>query len=366
MSTRLDLALHEIAEAVGGASAFGDATAPHTVATVRRLTGRVRRRRAVRGVGTAAVAASAAGAVVIVGPLAERPVPATSGAACGSVLDLPTTTGPAGFTIRADTTGARLDDGGSFGTRQGEQLAVQVEIDVDDATPMTDGAPAPEQVAPLPTAPELLITDDDVVVTESVLAPATVAGSDGGGPGTWSATDGPATTAGGATWHATAGNGHVSVGWSDLVDLVSCTTGEALTPGAYEVWASRIGDDGRTRTVGPFDLTLVAEQPAVTSSLPADFPSEVPLVGGRLGAVARAGGAWTVEVETPGDDRAEVARALLDRAATRQVDGFGGSTSEVTTTPDGGLVVGRWAVTVAASTTADGSPSVVYRLTPQD
>ncbi|WP_309135793.1 hypothetical protein, partial [Cellulomonas sp.] len=57
MSTRLDLALTEIADAAGRASALVEPADPSATLTVHRIAARVRRRRAVR--------AGAAGAVAI-------------------------------------------------------------------------------------------------------------------------------------------------------------------------------------------------------------------------------------------------------------------------------------------------------------
>src|SRR5699024_10660992 len=91
MSTRLDLALQELAEAAGATSGFGDPDTSDTVQTVSRLAARVRRRRAVRTARTTAVAASAAGAVALVAPQLTREVtpagdPDAAPGTCGSAV----------------------------------------------------------------------------------------------------------------------------------------------------------------------------------------------------------------------------------------------------------------------------------------
>jgi hypothetical protein len=357
MSTRLDLALHEIADAAGDATAFGDDTAAGTVATVRRLTGRVRRRRAARGAGAAAVAASAAGAVVLVGPqLTVDPTPAVAPGACGTPFTgTGDDAGDAGFTIGVDAGTVPVPAGStSFGTWQSRTLAVAVEVEVplpEGATPDGTGTVPVEQ----PASPDLVLTRDDVVVAETVLDPsrAVAAGS------AWEASgdDVP-----GLLVSQVVEDGEVSLLWTSTVDVVACDTGGALPSGDYEVWATHAGTDGVERVVGPYDLTLAAEQPSVASSLPADFPPGVPLVGGRLVSATRDGDRWTVEVATPATDREVAALRMLSAAALRT----GGAAGEMLTAPDGGIVLDGWSVRVTPTSTSDGEPSVVYVLTPTD
>ena len=358
MSTRLDLALQEIADAAGDATAFGDDTAASTVATVRRLTGRVRRRRAVRGAGTAAVAASAAGAVVLVGPqLTVDPTPAVAPGACGTTFTgAGGDAGDAGFTIGVDTGDVPVPDGStSFGTWQGRALEVSVKIDVplpEGATPDDTGTVPVEQ----PASPDLVLTRDDVVVAETVLDPPLVADQAGSAWGA-SAEGAPVPLVG-----QQVEDGELSLVWASSVDVVACDTGGTLPSGDYEVWATHAGPDGVERVVGPYDLTLAPEQPSVAASLPADFPSGVPLVGGRLVSATRDGGRWTVEVATPTTDRQRVAQSLLSGAALRT----GGASGQIRTAPDGGIVLDGWSVLVTPTTTSGGEPSVVYVLTPTD
>jgi len=374
MSTRLDLALHELADAVSDTTTFGDPTSVGTGVTVHRIAASVRRRRAARHAGTAAVAASAVGAVALAGPRLTTdgvPVADAPPGTCRSALGLlPVAPGALDVTlgyIAADGSSTTTSgDGATLGTWQGDTAQVHAQRLVDVA------GDAPAQIAP--EAVDLLVAQDGVVVATSPADvpdlridpleaddPASAFGfvEDAG-------TDG--------AWYGLLGDGRLEVGWSALLDLTSCLTGDRLPAGTYDVWAAQESDGVVRRTAGPWSVTATAAQPAVTG-LPDGFPAEVPLVGGRLVAAHPHGSGWAAEIETPGDDRAALANALLTDAAAA-----GGSTSHgfaveesetlaraltyTYTFDQDGVRLPGWTVRVVPSHTVDGAPSVVYVLRP--
>ncbi len=382
MSTRLDLALHDLADAAGDASTFGDPHALRTVATVSRLTGRVRRRRTARGAGTAAVAASAAGAVALVGPHLGTDVspavdPDAAPGTCGSSLSaLPLAddedpTVEASAWMSEDGLGV-LRDGG-LGAWQGAtaELMASVTQTVVDGT-----APA--------VAATLLLTDGDVVVAvadAAVPASAVTAapvGTSAGEDQTTVVVDPGDGTVPEVRWTTAGGDGRsVASARTVRLPLTSCA-GEPLPAGRYEVRGAAavlgIADAHGEPHLGSESwwIDIAKDQPPVTG-LPDGFPTDVPLIGGRLVSAQRHGDGWAAEVATPGDDRLTVASDLV---ATVAVSGAGRSSFTVTGghespqvemfASQGAVVVPGWTVQIRESTTPDGRESVVYVLTPTD
>ena len=373
MSTRLDLALHEIADAAGDATSFGATTGP---ATVQRLAGRVRRRRAARAATTAAVAAGTVGAVALLGPqLALDVVPAADphaapGTCASSVTTLPTDGEDVldvelGYRNATGASSVHPATGAGLGTWQGGTADLRVAV-----TQVPAGTTTPSRL-------RLLVAQDDVVVgtaqeplaatpttTAAVLRtrlpdldPATatddrpVHGLVPTADVTWEALDGP--------------DGTVRAVQAVALDLAACDGTGPLTAGTYDVWATTVDSQGTVRgSSGPWQVTVAPDTPTV-DELPEDFPGRVRLVDGRLVAAHRQGDGWTAEVVTPGDDRVDVAAELLERVATRTDDA-----GELLGPPFGeplwgvGVEVPGWSVRIIATQAADGEPSVVYVLTP--
>ncbi len=381
MSTRLDLALHDVADAAGLASTFGDADDDTTVATLQRLAGRVRRRRATRSAGTVAVAASAAGVVAVVGPhLTAELSPAADpdadpGTCRSSVAALPSGAllGVDLGHVAADGS-AEADGPGSargLGTWQTREADVLVSV-----------SRLPETVSESARL-RLLVTRKEVVVATSQrqvdtlpTSTAAVLAELRGTPPTPGPTDDAPVhaLAGAAPWLET---GHFldepdTVAQLTPLSLTACDGSGALLPGDYDVWATTLDEEGRAHgSAGPWELTVAPGSPRITG-LPDGFPRAVPLVAGTLVTAHRHGDGWAAEVVTPGEDRA-VAAARLLHDALPQDDGSPVGLSSPTVARDRalaaaweGIELPGWRVRVVPSHTPDGEPSLVYVLAPTD
>ncbi|MFC8192923.1 hypothetical protein ACFUMH_14790 [Cellulomonas sp. NPDC057328] len=335
MSTRLDQALAEIADAAGHASrlaAPGDATA---TATVHRITARVRRRRAARATAGGAVAASAVGAVALVGPTLQGSVVASRPEAplgtCGSSLADVRPDPSSDVVLRVFPAGAAGVAGGPAGSDLGTWAGDVVAVEVEEQVEPGDGR------APAEAALDLLVTDGDVVV-------GTVGTSVDRLVDYGHALDGDA-SAPARAWAA----GGVEV------PLEDCDAGDRLPAGPYTVWTLRTPEDGAPELTGPWPID-VAPAPREVGDLPQDFPRDLPVVGDRIVSVGPHGAGWGIEVTAQGEDRAAVAAlTLLDAGAVGRNVNLG---DDVLRTPSG------WDVVVHASTSPDGEESVVYVVQP--
>lgn len=153
----------------------------------------------------------------------------------------------------------------------------------------------------------------------------------------------------------------VVMGLTDT-ELITCATDEdaggvPLPAGEYSVYVSYAEAGGRA-VAGPWSLTLV-DMPPVPTGFPEGFPvDDVPLIGGRLVSVTPTGGSsgegWNVVIAVDGDDAAREAVRLFgdDR------------TTYPALAPPPGITfpVAGWEVGVAASTSEDGEPTVVYSI----
>lgn len=380
MSTRLDLALHDLADAAADTSRFGDPDTSATVLTVHRLAARVRRRRAARAAGTAAVAASVAGAVALVVPQLTRDVTpagdpdADPGACRSAVSRIPS--GPKdelgvelGYqsmsTPRIDTAAAGQD----LGTWQGRSADLVVSI-----------SQIPEAGVGA-TRLRLVLTEDGVVVGAAQelmsLTPTTtgeVLRTQLGDP-VASTADQPEVYPLEETrdrwWQpAVTSTGAVRVAQNTSLGFAACDGSGQLSPGTYQVYATTVDAVGTARgAAGPWDLEIAQDDPT-RHHLPDGFPDEVPLIDGRLVTAHRHGAGWAAEVVTPGQDRALVATRLLAEAAR---DGDDTATSPRSTlsppydalAQDSTVALPGWSVRAVASQTPTGEPSVVYVLMPQ-
>lgn len=337
MSTDLDVALNEIAEAAGRASRLApDET--DALAVVQRITARVRRRRALQAVSGAAAAAAALGAVGLsaglLGPSPSLPAarPGAEPGSCGSdVGTLPAADASVGTMV-----GVPSDDGrGGFssspplGTWGGSEVPIML-------TDVVQG----RDVNPLPTDTRALLARDGVVVSTSTLR------SD------------LRDVVPGAGSEQVDGSEQWETGTS-VLSLGRCDDGRRLPPGDYDLWVLHVRSGMPARTDGPWTLTVA--EPLEQIPAPAGLPQEVPLAGGTIASVqdgtATTDDGWVVEVEAPGDDRLAVAAALLDHdPASGRVPVTGPLTRTL-----GGHVVTVW-----QSTLPDGAPSLVYRVVPLD
>ncbi|UZN02426.1 hypothetical protein [Cellulomonas sp. S1-8] len=384
MSTRLHLALRDVADAAGDTTAFGDPDDGATTLTVQRLAARVRRRRAVRGAGTAGVAASAVGAVALAGPyLTTQEISpaadpdAAPGTCRSSVATLPT--GPSdvlsvelGYVAANGTSGVDAARAGiGLGTWQGGVADLQVAVS-QLPVGMTD-----------PSRLRLLVSQDDVVLGSAqyrldttITSVPNVLRHEVGLAEPWAGTD-PRAVYGlepeGDVWWDTLPDeqGTIDVAQRVPLDLVACDGSGGLPLGEYDVWVTTVDSLGAARgSAGPWALTVASDVPTATD-LPDGFPRTVPLVDGRVVAAHRHGDGWAAEVVTLGDDRARLAADLLSRVAL-YVDSTGAglpgppsATGPVGSAPwVSGVAVPGWLVRVVASQTPDAEPSVVYVLTP--
>ncbi|HEX5331798.1 MAG TPA: hypothetical protein VFW79_04070 [Cellulomonas sp.] len=164
------------------------------------------------------------------------------------------------------------------------------------------------------------------------------------------------------------------VGGGSVPDLVTCATGrsaggEDLPAGTYSAYTVAQHPDasvpgGVARAVGArIPLTLLPTAPPM-SGLPAAFPADVPIIGGRLVEATQLDGSlasgWIVTVAVDGTDGFTRAVDALDQYSPtwRAISS--------TASPDDsvGAIIGRWDVTVRSGLTADGQSTVIYRLTP--
>jgi len=380
LSTRLDLALQELADAAGATSGFGDPDTSTTVQTVARLTARVRRRRTVRGAGTAAVAASAAGAVALVAPQLTRDVSpagdpdAAPGTCRSSVTKLPSgPRDPLGVELGHRAGGgvpvvAPAGAGEDLGTWQGRSADLVVNVSqIPDA-----GVGA--------TRLRFLVTQEGVVkgLTQGPLSVTPTSTDEV--LRTHLATPAPATTEdlpvypledAGHRWQiAETSTGVQRVAQSAALGFTACDGTGKLPSGTYQVYATIADSVGTARgSAGPWDVEIAQDDEATSHDLPDGFPADVPLIPGRLVSADQHGSGWTVEIATPGNDRATIATTMLAHEGLRG-SGVGDWDGYVLPAPftnvlfsGAGVELPGWAVLAAASRTADGEPSVVYTLT---
>ncbi|MBO3088353.1 hypothetical protein [Cellulomonas dongxiuzhuiae] len=380
MSTRLDLALRELADAAADTSTFGDPDTSATVLTVHRLAGRVRRRRAARGAGTAAVAASVAGAAALVVPQLTQDVTpagdpdADPGACRSAVTRIPS--GPKeelGVELGYQSVSPpRIDtaaDGQDLGTWQGSSADLVVSI-----------SQIPEAGVGA-TRLRLMLTEEGVVVGAAQELMSVTPTTTGEvlrtqlGDTVASAADPPAVypleDAEDRWWQtAETSTGALRVAQNTTLGFTACDGSGQLPPGTYQLYATTVDAVGIARgAAGPWDLEIVQDDPT-RHQLPDGFPDEVPLVDGRLVAAHRHGAGWAAEIVSPGQDRAAVATALLAEAA-RDADDTGTSARSALSPPYDALSSGTpvalpgWSVRAVASQTPGGELSVVYVLMPQ-
>lgn len=335
MSTRLDQALAEIADAAGQASRLSGPAEPTAAATVHRIAARVRRRRAVRVTAGGAVAASAAGAVALVAPglgstavVASRPDAPVG--TCGSSLAGVPVDATSEVALRVFPAGSLGVGGGAPGADLGTWAGPLVAVDVEE--PVGDGGAREPEV-------DVVVAAGDVVVST------VTASVDQRLPfGLLDATG--AAVPDGEVWSA----GGVGV------PLESCDDGARLPAGPYTVWTVRTPDGARTpELTGPWPIA-VASAPEGLGRLPADFPRDLPVVGTGIVSVGPHGRGWGIEVTAEGEDRAAVAAlALEDTGAVVRTENLG---DEVLRTRSG------WDVRVLPSHTPEGETSVVYDVRP--
>lgn len=363
----IDLArtLHDAVDGTGTTVLLGHARPqPDAVAdTVAHMAGRIKARRAVRagaraGVGLVTVGAFAAFGGQLVGrrgadDLLPAAVPGAAPGTCGSsVADLVST---GGADIAVDLTrsapydelGGRSADAHVLGPLVGRDLAAIVRV-----------APGPTSTVDLPgittsggvtSFRDVIRTNVIVVHHNTVVAvmPASTRQAR-----TESSTPKPTTTL----------LAQVSA------HLVTCETSQdsrstVLPEGSYEFYPvaeypDPTGPDGLGRSVGgPLIVSVLPETPLL-SGLPAGFPTDVPVIGGRLLEAKPLDGTtasgWTVTVAVDGID-----------GVTRAIDALGywpesaGSLQLDAPTADG-----RWQVRVTAGVTSDGGATVVYVVNP--
>lgn len=380
MTTRLDLALREVADAAGTGSPLADADAPGTTALVEHLTARVRRRRAVRTATTGAVAACVAAAVALVVPQLTREVTpagdpdAAPGQCRSGVQTLPSGAGDAlevalGHRLEHGVAQvAEPDAGEDLGSWRGRSADVMVSVaTIPDAGVGT-------------TRLRLLVTQDDAVVamTDEVLSLTPTSTSDV--RESFLVPPAPEGTADvdvyplegvGEWWDAQdVATGGPRAAQGVALGLVGCRGTGPLPPGVYQVWATTVDSVGTARgAAGPWDLT-VAEGEAEARALPDGFP-DVPLLPGRLVAAHRHGTGWAAEVVAPGAGRGQQATALLAAEAER-VGGLAPDEGVTATWPragvgftQAGVALPGWTVRAVASQTPGGEPSVVYIIAPR-
>ncbi|QGQ18575.1 hypothetical protein GC089_04070 [Cellulomonas sp. JZ18] len=314
MSTRLDLALTDIADAAGRASTLARPSDPTAAVTVHRIAARVRRRRAVRAGAGGAVAASAAGAVALVAPgLASSPVVAARPDAvpgtCGSsVADLPAPDARLESLAVAPQEALESDLrptdrlgswGGSTATLAAWRALPQEVPGAELVVSGTDTAPLTPVVA-----------DDGVVVAVSTPDELQVTVSPWYEPDSGDDRTGPRPE--------DVGEDETLVLHRLGVDLRPCDDPDGRLPaGEYDVVlldrASPTAEADAARWVGTLE---VAPPRAPLAGLPEDFPASVPLVEGRLLSVRHpAPDHWVLHVDAPEDDLVREAEDLLYEAA---------------------------------------------------
>lgn len=363
----IDLArtLHDAVDGTGATFLLGhgrpdqDAVAE----TVGHLATRIRTRRAVRagtraGVGLVAVGAIAAFGGQLVGrrgadDLLPAAVPGAAPGTCGSsVADL-VPTGGTDLSVELsrsaayDESGKRAADAGVLGPRVGRDLAAIVKV-----------SPSLGSAADLPG----VSVDAGSTVYQSVIRPSVVVIHQG--------------TVVAALVQASSVESRVQAPRQKptalmaqvAAQLVTCATnrdpgGVALPAGSYEFYPvveypDFTTTDGIGRAVGAaIPVTLLPEVPPLVG-LPAGFPTDVTVIGGRLIEATHLDGTtasgWTATVAVDGVDG--VTRAV---AALGYWPASAGSTQLEAPTPDG-----RWQVRVTDGVTSDGVATVVYRISP--
>jgi hypothetical protein len=133
-----------------------------------------------------------------------------------------------------------------------------------------------------------------------------------------------------------------------------------------------------TKAAGPWSIKV--EHPAAAADLPSGFPSQLPLLPGRVVSAEPDGNGWTVDVATDATDALAAAGQLLVHIAgsvsagsiTGPVAAGGltfGSTGEELSL--GGTEVGvklpdgtRWTVKATESQSGDGQHALHYTITP--
>jgi hypothetical protein len=160
--------------------------------------------------------------------------------------------------------------------------------------------------------------------------------------------------------------------------LVTCDTpgavgGEPLPAGTYDVYVgygTAAADATPVAVAGPWHVT-VAHPSTSGADLPVAFPRAMPLIGGRVDSVSPLdGGGWLVNVATDAADAAAAAGQLLTPVADastvlprlphgREADPL--EHPVAVRLADGST----WTVTVEPFQARDGSPSLVYRITPR-
>ena len=150
---------------------------------------------------------------------------------------------------------------------------------------------------------------------------------------------------------------------------MTCSTSQApggapLPAGSYTLqpvveYPDLTRPGGVSRLVGPSVPVTLLPEPALLSGLPSGFPTDVPIIGGRLLEAARLDGTtasgWTVTVAVDGADG--VTRALDALGYWPEKAGSLGLLDEPTSD-------GRWLLRVQPGLTSDGEATVVYRITP--
>jgi len=327
--------------------------------TVGHLAARIRTRRAVRagtraGVGLVAVGAIAAFGGQLVGrrgadDLLPAAVPGAAPGTCGSsVADLVATGGvlPTDSVVFVGEWSGSVTADVPLGPFVGRRLPAFASLPTTTGT--SDGASL--SVAPAGTM-EVVIAHDETVVA---VVPAS------------------------RDLQVSARNRDVGVafpvGEGSAPDLVTCATsgstgGEDLPAGSYSAYAVVENPDasvpgGVARTVSArIPLTLLPTA-APMSGLPAAFPADVPIIGGRLVEATQLDGSlasgWIVTVTVDGTD------GLMRAVDALHAYSPTWRSVSVPASPDdsAGATIGTWDVTVRSGLTADGEATVVYRLTP--
>ncbi|WP_136519086.1 hypothetical protein [Cellulomonas telluris] len=315
MSTRLDLALTEIADAAGRATALVEPADPTATLTVHRIAARVRRRRAVRAGAAGAVAASAAGAAALVGPgLASGPVvaarPDAAPGTCGSsVARLPAPDARlaelhVASVSQFEQTPSGSEHLGSWGGTSAVLLAWRgADQDV----------PAHELVLPdAETAPLTAVLEQDGVVVAVSPASADLVDTD-----PWYEPE-PGTTVErflpeGVDQDEAVVTHRLTVGLTRCDD-----PGARLPAGDYGLLLLDRAGSGSTVRAATAAGTLAVARPAGAppTGLPAGFPGSVPLAGGELVSVRQPDpGRWVVQLDRPEEDALGEAEALLREVA---------------------------------------------------
>ncbi|GIG22158.1 hypothetical protein Cch01nite_28820 [Cellulomonas chitinilytica] len=146
--------------------------------------------------------------------------------------------------------------------------------------------------------------------------------------------------------------------------LLTCTrAADPLPAGQYQAYATFLDPaTGAVTVAGSWPLDLLPA-PTRMVGLPADFPADVPLLGGRLITAHKDDDAWVAEVGVDAVDNVNAAAHLIvDEGAGRPSgpieNGIVPARISRVETPD-------WHVEISQATTPDGQSSVLYRLTPQ-